>query len=351
MKLSLCMIVKNEEKVLERVLSKAKDFADEIIIVDTGSKDATKYIASKFTDKIYDFEWCDDFAQARNFSFSKATCEYIIWLDADDVITEENIKKIVDLKKSPPQYDIYMFRYQMGFDENDQPTFEYYRERILKNNKRYVWRGWVHEAIALQGKVGYFDIAIEHRKIETTRDSGRNLKIYQKHIAKGETLDPRAQFYYSRELYFNNQIDQAISSFSKFITDGKGYLPNIIDAQLTLSKCYVLKNDLNSAKNILIDSMKFSPPNGEICCALGEIYQKQNDISSAIFWYTTSTICPINMEKGGFVQKDFYDFIPYIQLSCLYYRIGNKDKFAEYHRKAKALKPTHPNITKNEKFL
>lgn len=351
MNLSLCMIVKNEEKVLERILSKAKSFADEIIIVDTGSTDKTKAIASKYTDKIYDFEWCDDFAQARNFSFSKTTCEYIMWLDADDVITDENIKRIIDLKKSPPQYDIYMFKYQMGFDENDQPTFEYYRERIVKNDKRHVWRGWVHEAITLQGKIGYFDIAIEHRKIEGDRDIGRNLRIYEKHITKGEKLDPRAQFYYSRELYFNNKIDQAITSFNQFISDDKGYLPNIIDAHLILSKCYVLKSDFKSAINSLIDSMKYSPPNGEICCALGEIYQLQNNIPSAIFWYTTATICPTNMEKGGFVQKDYYDFIPYIQLSCLYYKLGNKDKFIEYHQKAKSLKPTHPNIINNEKYV
>lgn len=345
------MIVKNEEKVLERILSKAQIFADEIIIVDTGSTDNTKDIASKYTDKVYDFEWCDDFAHARNFSFSKATQPYIMWLDADDDITEDNIKKINELKKEPSQFDVYMFKYQIAFDENNNPTFEYYRERIVKNDKRFRWKGFVHEAITLQGKIGYFDIAIEHRKLETSRDSGRNLNIYEKHIAKGEKLEPRGLFYYSRELYFNNKIDQAISSFNQFITDGKGYLPNIIDAHLMLSKCYTLKSDLKSAKDILIDSMKYAQPNGEICCALGEVYQKQNNIPSSIFWYTTATICPVNMENGGFVQKDHYDFIPYLQLSCLYYQIGNKEKFAEYHKKAKEIKSTHPSIINNEKFL
>ncbi len=63
------MIVKNEEKVLGRVLESAKKFADEIIIVDTGSTDKTKDIARKYTDKIYDFKWIDDFAAARNYSF------------------------------------------------------------------------------------------------------------------------------------------------------------------------------------------------------------------------------------------------------------------------------------------
>lgn len=96
--LSLCMIVKNESDVLGRCLSCTKDIADEIIIVDTGSTDNTKEIAHGFTDKVYDFEWCDDFATARNFSFSKASMDYTMWLDADDVIDEKNRALLLKLK-------------------------------------------------------------------------------------------------------------------------------------------------------------------------------------------------------------------------------------------------------------
>ena len=92
--ISLCMIVRNEEKTLERCLNSVKKVVDEIIIVDTGSTDSTKSIAKKFTNKVFDFKWCDNFSLARNFSFSKATCEYIMWLDADDIITEENKETI-----------------------------------------------------------------------------------------------------------------------------------------------------------------------------------------------------------------------------------------------------------------
>ena len=81
--ISLCMIVKNEEKVLARCLDSIYDLMDEIIIVDTGSTDQTREIAKKYTDKIYDFTWTGSFADARNFSFSKAECEYIYTADAD----------------------------------------------------------------------------------------------------------------------------------------------------------------------------------------------------------------------------------------------------------------------------
>lgn len=96
---SLCMIVKNEEKVLGRCLDSAKEIADEIIIVDTGSTDRTKEIAAEYTEKIYDFEWNDDFSAARNESFRKATMDYCMWLDADDVIPEREQQKIKKLKE------------------------------------------------------------------------------------------------------------------------------------------------------------------------------------------------------------------------------------------------------------
>lgn len=97
---SLCMIVKNEEKVLARCLDSICDLMDEIIIVDTGSKDRTKEIASRYTELVYDFAWTGDFSQARNFSFSKATGDYIYAADADEVIDEENRKKFRALKES-----------------------------------------------------------------------------------------------------------------------------------------------------------------------------------------------------------------------------------------------------------
>ena len=86
MTISLCMIVKNEETTLARCLDSVVGIADEIIIVDTGSTDRTKEIAGRYTDKIFDFPWVDDFAAARNFSFSKATMEYCMWLDASDIL-------------------------------------------------------------------------------------------------------------------------------------------------------------------------------------------------------------------------------------------------------------------------
>ncbi len=349
--LSVCMIVKNEEKVLERILLQAKQFADEIVVVDTGSNDKTKEIASKHADKVLDFAWQEDFSQARNFSFDNAEGNYLMWLDADDFISSENIQGIKSLKENGFDADVYMLKYQVSFDEFGVANFEYYRERIVKNSPLFRWQGFLHEAIVPSGQIKYLNLAIQHRKVENTRDTGRNLRIYEKHKQLGEVFDPRSQFYYARELYFNNRIDDAIVEFKKFIISKKGFVQNRIDAHLTISKCYVLKNNLEEAKNFLIDSLKIDIPNAEICCALGEIYNKQNNIDASIFWYNSATLKKPDLKKGGFVQKDFYDFIPLLQLSCLYYRLGNQDKFEECHNLAKALKPNHASVIFNQRFV
>lgn len=95
--ISLCMIVKNEEEVLERCLNSLKGLMDEIIIVDTGSTDSTKEIAARYTDKIYDFSWCDDFAAAGNFRFQGYAGIHIC-TDADEVLDDTNRRRFMMLK-------------------------------------------------------------------------------------------------------------------------------------------------------------------------------------------------------------------------------------------------------------
>ncbi len=88
--ISLCMIVKNEEKNLARCLASAQPHVDEIVIVDTGSQDNTLAIAEQYGAKIDHFKWCDDFAAARNYSLTKVSGEWILHLDADEEMVVDN---------------------------------------------------------------------------------------------------------------------------------------------------------------------------------------------------------------------------------------------------------------------
>ena len=192
---SLCMIVKNEEEVLGRCLDSAADLVDEIVIVDTGSTDRTKEIAARYTGKIFDFPWRNDFSAARNESFARASMDYCMWLDADDVLLEGDRAAFLELKEAlDPSVSVVMAPYHTGFDGSGRVTFSYYRERLVKNRAGMVWEGAVHEAVAPAGKIRYADFAVTHRKARPG-DPDRNLRIYQAQLDAGKTLEPRQRFY------------------------------------------------------------------------------------------------------------------------------------------------------------
>ena len=100
LKISACVIVKNEENNLPSWLNCVKRFADEIIVVDTGSTDNSKKIAADANAKVFDFKWQNDFAAAKNFAIDKAKGEWICFLDADETITKATIDKVRPLLKN-----------------------------------------------------------------------------------------------------------------------------------------------------------------------------------------------------------------------------------------------------------
>ena len=97
MKLSACVIVKNEEKNLPQWLSSMAQLADEMIVVDTGSEDNTKSLAHQAGAKVFDFTWVDDFAAAKNFAIEQATGDWILFLDADEYFAPETMGLVRDV--------------------------------------------------------------------------------------------------------------------------------------------------------------------------------------------------------------------------------------------------------------
>lgn len=349
--LSLCMIVKNEEETLGRCLECVKDIVDEIIIVDTGSTDKTKEIASAYTDKIYDFEWCDDFSKARNYSFYKATKEYIMWLDADDVILEKDRIKLKELKQNlDKSIDIVMLKYDLNLDENGIPALSYFRERILKREKNYTWKSPIHEVIELVGKIDYQDISITHKK-EKTHDPKRNMKIFNSMIEKGLKFDQRQTFYYARELYYNKEYEKAEKYFHEFLNNEKGFVENKISACLDLFYLYTAINEQEKAIESLFNSFKYDEPRAEICCNIANYFFNKGKYNIAIYWYKEATTKQFNISKGGFYIKDCYDFIPYLGLCVCYYKMGDLTKAEEYNNLAGKIKPNDEAYINNVKYF
>ena len=188
---SLCMIVKNEAEVLARCLDSLADLMNEIIIVDTGSTDNTKEIAARYTNKIYDFTWNDDFASARNFSFSKATMDYIYAPDADEVLDEENRMRFHRMKQVLlPEVDIVQMKYVTPAEFNTVLNAKKeYRPKLFKRLRTFTWVDPVHETIQLQPVV--FDSDIEILHLPQNLHSKRDFSIFQRAFERDGRLSEK----------------------------------------------------------------------------------------------------------------------------------------------------------------
>lgn len=349
--ISLCMIVKNEEDVLARALDSVKELADEIIIVDTGSEDRTKDIARRYTQKVFDFEWEDDFAAARNFACRKASMDYWMWLDADDIVTENELKKMKALKSEiDPDTDVVMMKYLTGFDRDGYPAVSYYRERWLRNGKGFIWKGRVHEAVVPSGKVLYSDIEIEHHK-NSADGSDRNLRIYESMIARGELGDPRQVFYYGRELYDHGRYEEAISVFDRFLAEKGAWRENLIDACLQRSLCFKYLAKPQMRLDSLFYSFRYDLPRAEICCEIGACFMECNDHETASYWYERALAAPDCAKYGGFDHSDCRGYIPLMQLCVCYDRLGDHGRAWQYHLRAAMIRPASKEVIENQKYF
>lgn len=148
---SLCMIVKNEAKNLRSTLEGIKPFVQEMIIVDTGSTDDTKAVAKEFTDKVYDYKWCDDFAAARNYALDQATGKWILFLDGDELVPPETLKHFYQLVNNPVFTAVLVPVKNIHIPDKDNPNNYHYSEtyRLFRNLPEIRYDGCVHEDIAL----------------------------------------------------------------------------------------------------------------------------------------------------------------------------------------------------------
>lgn len=190
-KISQCMIVKNEEKNIERALSWGKGIVAEQIVVDTGSTDRTVELAENLAAQVYYFPWADDFSAAKNFAISKAQYSWIAFLDADEYFTEEDAKKLPFLLEEIQQqhYDGIATNWIHLNDDGSIKMIDT-QVRIFRNRKGLRYHRRIHEYLAwedsadisyVQDSLGLsiyhtgYGMAAEKKK----RKGGRNLQIIQ----------------------------------------------------------------------------------------------------------------------------------------------------------------------------
>jgi predicted O-linked N-acetylglucosamine transferase (SPINDLY family)/GT2 family glycosyltransferase len=181
-RVSLCMIVKNEEENLPACLGSAADLVDEIVVVDTGSSDHTKEVAARFGAKIVDFPWVDSFAAARNESLRHATGKWIFWLDADDRLDEENRQKLRALFAGLGEENAaYAMKCLCLPDAATGTATVVDHVRLFRNHPQVRWEYRVHEQILpavrrTGGEVRWADAVVHHAGYQDPALRGRKLQ-------------------------------------------------------------------------------------------------------------------------------------------------------------------------------
>jgi glycosyltransferase involved in cell wall biosynthesis len=140
---SLCAIVKNEARRIADCLDSAKDFVDEVIVVDTGSTDDTIAIAKQCGAKVFKFAWCDDFAAARNYALSHATGNWILVLDADEKLDPETKLALRQIMQQPECIAANLVRQEIGALQSPYSLVS----RLFRHRKDINFFGYYHESI------------------------------------------------------------------------------------------------------------------------------------------------------------------------------------------------------------
>lgn len=284
---TLCMIVKNEEKILDRCLSCLYDLVDEIVIADTGSTDRTKEIAAKYTDKIYDFQWVDDFAAARNFVCSKATGDYIYSADADEVLDEVNRERFRLLKENIlPEIEIVQMYYcnQLKFGTVYNYDREY-RPKLFKRIRTFNWIDPIHETVRTEPLVFDSDIEIIHEQEES--HAKRDLAAFERLCARGERLSGRLLDLYARELFIAGAEEDFLRAepyFGKMCEEEGRSEEEWKEAFCVAAKAARLRGDVSGFYKYAMKAVACGSC-AEICLELAYYYEAAADDNEAAVWF------------------------------------------------------------------
>ncbi len=334
--ISLCMIVKNEQESLPRCLDSLKGIVDEMIIVDTGSTDRTKEIAVSYGAKVLDFAWTGDFSEARNYSFSHASCDYIYTADADEELDEDNQKRFMDLKQKDLEelgIDIVQMYYCNQLSVRTVYNFDReLRPKLFRRVRSFVWEDPIHEQVILDPIVVNSDIEIIHRPKES--HAGRDLESFRKAVAGGRRLSKRLHGMYARELFMAGSDEDFILAkefFEGSTADTLRDVDEIKEASCVLAHIAVLQNDPDGLlKYALKDAI--TEMSSEMCYELGDYYFGRGDIDEAVVWYYNAAY-----ECSSIIDAKKSGSFPRLALARCYRKLGNEEQALDYEREAAEL--------------
>ena len=266
MRISAVFIVKNEQDMIVAALESVKE-ADEIIVIDTGSTDLTKEIAARYTDKIFDFPWIDDFAAARNEAIRHATGDWIYSIDADQLLLSP-IKALREEARLAEEegHKVLLVKTLAGPDRKQI----HWREVFFKNDPEVYWVGAVHEALTMRGTKRSTIERFRGSSPSKAADPERNLRILE-----GQEKTQRNLFYLGRENYERKRYGVAIKWLTNYIQN-PSWTGERAEAYLTLARCYWFTNQGDKAREACLEAVRLNPMFREALLLMSTLYHSPN---------------------------------------------------------------------------
>lgn len=354
--LSLCMIVKNEEKNLAPCIESIKPVVDEIIVVDTGSVDDTREIAEGLGAKVFEFPWCDDFAVARNESIKRATGDYILWLDADDRISPEDREGLKLLKKRLPSSRDMACMLRILNQKTDGETAVSYQLRIFPNVKGVCFEGCVHEQIfpslnRLGIKVVEEDVHILHTGYEDEETikvkAERNLHILL-HSTQGRDRTPRENYHLAQSYFGIEDYRRCIECLEMAVSAGKK--ESFYKHLFTMAaNCYLQSGEGGLAVKNLQQGIAEFPDSGFLHYVLGAVLTQLERYEEAIPCLRKAAELGIEIESYP-VLLNVKSLLPYYYGKCLE-GVGRLEEAADAYEKALKAAPGNVDTLRTLGFL
>lgn len=336
--ISVCIIAKNEEKYLEGCLQKLIPYGFEIIVTDTGSTDKTMEIAKKYTNKVYEFPWINDFSAARNFSASKASNQWILALDCDEYLESIDIDKLLNMLPSHRK-EVGIISLENLIKNGNSIGKSNQKVNRLYNKKYSKFEGLIHEQIrsTTGNNIPAFDVPIfiKHygymlTEKELDKKNERNISLLLKEIEN----NPNEPYYYFQIGQSYAMVDDYEKVYH-YLQKGISLDPNPNDAYVPQMLINYGTSMLNTGRykmamnmELLYDSLS---EYSDYFFLLGRIYFANNLPLKAIQTFVKATVAPKCIVFGT------NSFFPLHSMALIYEQIGEKEMAETCNKKVEEL--------------
>lgn len=341
---SVCMIAKNEEQYIEQCLRKLLQYNMEIVVVDTGSTDKTKEIAAKYTDKLFDFAWCDDFSAARNFAVSRASNNWILILDCDEYVQEIDVAKLrTCMQKYPKNVGVMEIRnvYTTVEGGNAKESIQIDEVPRFFNRNYYEYRFRIHEQITPKKSDHYDEMVLESfhlpvivkhygydiPKQEMMEKQERNLKLLLNSIGETEGMDDYVYFQIGQSYNVLENYEKAIEAYDMCLeinrNPEKKFLPICLESY---ADCLIKAGDPGNAYRLLNMNRAYLKTT-KLHYLFGKAAHMCQDDETA-FGFLTGIIDAVDFEQLG---ENVFD--TYARIFAILNETGHRDKVEFYQNK------------------